>query len=292
VTEYRVGADNKVEQGATFKHTILLSGAFGDSPAIKKLAHWLSHVAYLGCGYCLVRGTVPQGGRGMYFKGYDAPTSSGAFAPDELRRFGAHSDHAAGGLVHCGDADAALDDQAQCERAAVVDYGDRLPADVGSHGTSPFVRELDYVNYTNLFVVPVAHAGLLGVVKDFWYHLLQTGRNVPAYVLSTEARRVLQERAACLVPTGDFGRQYTDIISKKGDWTMEDWLHWAECWSVFMLRPYDIDGTQKPVLEPMVAEMWGHLRTGCCTFVGHILWRVLHRRLTLLPSICSRMPSW
>jgi hypothetical protein len=45
VTEYRLDADNRVQQGQTFQHTILLSGVFGDSPAIKKLAHWLSHAA-------------------------------------------------------------------------------------------------------------------------------------------------------------------------------------------------------------------------------------------------------
>mgnify|MGYP001810129151 FL=1 len=38
-------------------HKILLGGVFGDSPGIKKLARWLSHSAYLGCGYCMLKGT-------------------------------------------------------------------------------------------------------------------------------------------------------------------------------------------------------------------------------------------
>jgi hypothetical protein len=92
VTEYRMGADNRLEQGATFKHTILLSGVFGDSPAIKKLAHWLSHAAYLGCGYCTLWGTVGEGGKGMYFPGYVNGTSFGVFRPKEVQRYGAHSD--------------------------------------------------------------------------------------------------------------------------------------------------------------------------------------------------------
>jgi hypothetical protein len=204
----------------------------------------------------------------MYFTGYARPTSCGIFAPDELKHRNALSvaDQQHIRYVYCGAAEAALSDQDQRDRDELVDVGLRLATDLGTHGSSPFVQQLDYVDYNNLFVVPVAHAGLLGVVKDFWYHLLQTGRGVPAYVISGEARRVLQERASCMVPTCDFGRQYTDIVSKKGNWVMEDWLHWAECWSVFMLGPYVVDGISKPVLNPMVSEMWGHLRAGLLYF--------------------------
>ena len=268
VTEYKLDAANKVERGASFKHTILLSGVFGDSPATKKLAHWLSHAAYLGCGYCLLRGRVPDGGSGMYFGGYAADTSYGAFKPNEVKHYGAHSEYAVG-MARCGDDVAALTHQQQCARAKAVDQNKVLPTDVGSHGTSPFVRGLDYVDYNNLFVVPIAHAGLLGVVKDFWYHVLKaTGKNATAewFTISNEARRVMSSREACLVPTCDFGRKYTDIISKKGNWVMEDWLHWAECWSVFVLRPYVVDGEERHILHPQAASMWQHLRAGLLYF--------------------------
>jgi hypothetical protein len=68
------------------------------------------------------------------------------------------------------------------------------------------------------------------------------------------------------VATCDFGRKYTDIISKKGNWFMEDWLHWAECWYVFVLRPYVADGVQRHVLHPQAAAMWQHLRAGLLYF--------------------------
>ena len=75
-------------------HTIVLSGVFGDSPALKKLARWLSHVAFFGCGFCMLRGTKVSGG-GMYFLGYDKKVGFGAFAPNE-REHGAHSEHQRG----------------------------------------------------------------------------------------------------------------------------------------------------------------------------------------------------
>jgi hypothetical protein len=61
-----MGADNKVEKGATFKHTILLGGVFGDSPAIKKLAHRLSHAAYLTGLWVLYTTGICRGGRQGY----------------------------------------------------------------------------------------------------------------------------------------------------------------------------------------------------------------------------------
>jgi hypothetical protein len=273
-----MGADNKMEKGATFKHTILLSGVFGDSPAIKKLAHWLSHAAYLGCGYCTLRGTVGEGGKGMYFPGYVNGTSFGVFRPQEVQRYGAHSEFRQG-VAEPGAEEVILSHKQQCDRAQAVDTQQALPTDLGCHGTSPFVKQLEYVDYNNLFVVPIAHAGLLGVVKDFWCHVLKVGskkknnkrnrqqqQQQERYVISAEARKVLQARAVGLVATCDFGRLYTDIVSVKGNWTMEDWLHWTESWSVCMLRPYVLDGVTKHILHPWAAEMWQHLRAGLLYF--------------------------
>jgi hypothetical protein len=203
----------------------------------------------------------------MYFLGYTQDTSYGAFAPRELQYYGAHG--FARAAAKCGDAVVALSHNQQCDRARAVDAQQALPNDVGSHGMSPFVRELDYVEYNNLFVVPIAHAGLLGVVKDFWYHVLKvSGKSASAewFSISTEARRVMASREAALVATCDFGRKYTDIIAKKGNWVMEDWLHWAECWSVLVLSPYTVDGAERHVLHPTAAAMWQHLRAGLLYF--------------------------
>lgn len=205
----------------------------------------------------------------MYFLGHAADTSFGSLRPKELQFYGAHSEFRKG-VARCGDESTVLTHEQQCARARAVDADRALPTDVGSHGTSPFVSKLKYVHYNNLFVVPVAHAGLLGVVKDFWNHVLSTtGRGEPTiwFTISSQAKAVMKARSECVVATCDFGRSYTDIISKKGNWVMEDWLHWAECWSVFVLRPYvDSQGQEQPILHPDAAEMWQHLRAGLLYF--------------------------
>ena len=251
MVDHTAGADGKVQQ-RSFKHTILLGGVFGDSPGIKKVAKWLSHSAYLGCGYCMLRGTTGDKG-GMYFVGYLAPTSYGAFAPGERQHAGAHSQHAAGTAL-CGAPETKLSHKKQRNRAKMVDKKKVDATNVGSHGLSCIVEELPYCHYNDVFVVPIAHAGLCGVVKDFWYQLLKTtarGQQAPWYALSSEARRVIASRESHLTPTCDFGRRYTDIVSKKGNWTMEDWLHWTEAWSVYVLSPHN--GT--PLLHPVVQQM-------------------------------------
>ena len=42
--------------GDTKIHYVLVSAVFGDEPASKKISHWKQHGAYLGCGYCDMRG--------------------------------------------------------------------------------------------------------------------------------------------------------------------------------------------------------------------------------------------
>jgi hypothetical protein len=287
VEEHRLNAQQQLEK-RDFHHKILLGGVYGDSPGIKKVAKWLSHSAYLGCGYCLLRGKHSSG---MYFQGYHAPTCYGPLGPREVKDGLVHvpartSEDAEGSsqeqpatgygkLGFCGDPDTHLThgehvaravhvDRAVVERAAAGVDKD-LNKRVGSHGVSPIIKALDYVDYNNVFLVPIAHAGLCGAVKDFWYHVLSTpprGQQRQWYQLLPEARKIMQQRASHLVPTCDFGRKYTDIISRKGNWTMEDWLHWTEAWSVYILRG---NGAQ-PLLEPRLAEMWEQLRKGLLYF--------------------------
>ena len=54
------------------------------------------------------------------------------------------------------------------DRAQVVEAGDREPRQFGLHGLSEFIRQLPYTDPNNLWVMPMAHAALFGVVKDFW----------------------------------------------------------------------------------------------------------------------------
>jgi hypothetical protein len=195
----------------------------------------------------------------MYFLGYQTPTSYGAFRAFERRDWGAHSEHAA--TEYCGAPPTKISHKTHCARGKAVDKQLAEASDAGCHGMSLIVKKLKYCDYNDTFVVPIAHAGLCGVVKDFWYQLLKTparGQPAPCYVLSNEAKRVIASRESHLTPTCDFGRRYTDIISKKGNWTMEDWLHWTEAWSVYVLMP----NNGVPLLHPDVQQMWQHLRAG------------------------------
>jgi hypothetical protein len=146
-----------------------------------------------------------------------------------------------------------------------VQQGTVKARDVGSNGISPFVAALPYVDYNNLFLVPIAHAGLCGVVKDFWYHVLSSPSRGEArqwFMLSNSAKHMIASREHHMIATCDFGRKYTDIISKKGNWTMEDWFHWMETWSVYVLMP----AVGENVLPSKLREMWALLRAGLLYF--------------------------
>ena len=50
------------------------------------------------------------------------------------------------------------------------------PRQLGDHGLSPFVEQLGYTDANNLWLVPIAHASLFGIVKNFWEALLAKGK--------------------------------------------------------------------------------------------------------------------
>ena len=64
-----------------------------------------------------------------------------------------------------GDCSIRLSSVQQKRRAAKVDAGVCSPMQAGCHGTSLFVQALGYVDYNNLFLVPVAHAGYHGLIN-------------------------------------------------------------------------------------------------------------------------------
>lgn len=63
------------------------------------------------------------------------------------------------------------------ERAYRASYaaGRDLCKRVGCHGRDSISKTLRYVDLTNLWVLPVAHASLFGVMRDFWDMVLSTG---------------------------------------------------------------------------------------------------------------------
>ena len=78
-----------------------------------------------------------------------------------------------------GDPIIILSSQHHKDRAAEVDVGDAYPFQAGCHGTSLFVQALSYVDYNNLFLLPVAHAGYHGMIKGMlalWFGKFKQGK--------------------------------------------------------------------------------------------------------------------
>jgi hypothetical protein len=53
------------------------------------------------------------------------------------------------------------------------------------------------------------------------------------------------------------------IVEKRGNWTMEDYLHWTESNCTYILKP---DDRGRPILPECVAEMWAKLRNSILYF--------------------------
>lgn len=146
-------------------------------------------------------------------------------------------------------------------RGHAVEAGERKASDVGAKGTAPIVKQLSYVHAVNIWTLPVAHALLYGIVKDFWNRVLATvprGQERPWYVMPQAMRAIMRKRASKVVMTVDFNRPYRDIVDRRGNWVMEDWAHFAETFSVYILKPHSSLGDI--LHDARLRSMWAHLR--------------------------------
>lgn len=79
---------------------------------------------------------------------------------------------------------------------------------------------LDYVSPNNLYVLPVAHSLLYGVVQAFVSHILRPvkfARKGVADIVSLASRKLMREMAAYILVTSDFGRKYKCIEKYRCD---------------------------------------------------------------------------
>lgn len=89
-----------------------------------------------------------------------------------------------------------------------------------------------------------------------------TGDAARWYVLPQAYRRILTGRARHIIATRDFNRPYRDIVERYKQWTMEEWLHFTECWAPYLLSNYtapDIPGGHM-LHDARLREMWAVLR--------------------------------
>ncbi|DBB00762.1 TPA: hypothetical protein ACH3X1_000694 [Trebouxia sp. C0004] len=143
VTEAILDKDGTVQK-LTFMHTAFLLSVSADSPARQKMAMWPPVAAYLACGWCLFEGFKREDDGTTHFGG-DAEAAEQIFL--EL------------GLCKVGDAKLQLSDNMQHQRAKLVEDAKASAQKSGCMGYSEFPRILSYVSYSDVWELPIYHAG-------------------------------------------------------------------------------------------------------------------------------------
>lgn len=173
-------------------HYVFLTGVAADTPARAKVAKASGHSARLACLWCALKGDNSDGT--MRYKGYAQPALT-----------------ARGCRSKVGDRGLPYTDEEQRSRDALVDADPEKykPEFFGTRGTSVFVKELSYVSPNSLWLLPVAHALISGVLPRFWGLVLATFKKEetpPAYVANRQQRKVMRERAKDISVPFDIGR--------------------------------------------------------------------------------------
>jgi hypothetical protein len=218
-------------------------------------------------GYCTLQGTNtdPDTGKTVHMHplGYAAPATCG------LRVSGAAG---CTEQAFCGDPNIRVEEDLHRIRAAKVESGAWAASNAGCHGKSLLVERLKYLKYTDVMVVPVCHAFLLGLLKDFWALLLDppkgTGKDA-WFRLPAKHRKVMRARSQGIKLTLDHGRPYACIVTARGFWVMENWWTWAEVVSVWVLQ--HIQEVRPCVFATTTGKEWAHhptARAACMPWHG------------------------
>lgn len=198
--------EGKVVARAAFLHNIILSGVYADSPARCKVGNFMgSASAYLACNWCWFSGTKVPSSKATVFLGYSRPhqitvgfrqgLSAQIGVNDEARRI-THAEHVA--------------------RAAAAKADHNLAPYVGCHGPCVFVDNLFYLDYNDMFLLPIGHTFLLGVLKDFSFTLL--GREkVPGLTIQSKLLNKVKSVEKEISLTSDYGRPFTSFVESAGE---------------------------------------------------------------------------
>lgn len=255
----------------SFIHRMLLSAVHADTPAGRKLALWLAHNAYRGCGWCWLLSVRSEDGVN-FWPGYCAPVPYGVHIAAQTSTAPSSQGASAGQqqqppALKALAGDTFVTDQQQRERGAAVAAGTAEATCYGCHGPSFIVDSLPYLTY-DVFLMPIAHACLLGVLKDFLNLIFADGRRgevAPWWRIPSWARKIIAARAAHVRATDDFGRGYSCVVNARGSWVMENYLHFLETFSVYIFAPHNTLGDVLP--DERLRKMWGHLRNALLTIL-------------------------
>lgn len=132
----------------------------------------------------------------------------------------------------------------------------------GCNGLSLVIEKLPYADYNNIWIIPIAHTLLFGLVASFVSHIFRPvnsdkedavhGPRVQVEPpVPTAMRNIIEQRGKDLFVPSEFGRKYKSVLQYRGSYTMEDWLHFVLAFSPYLFGP--------GVLSPLLEKMWGHL---------------------------------
>ncbi len=240
-------------------HYVILTGIYADTPARAKISkHVGSPMAYLPCQWCwLTQTREDAAGSVLRFRGYsrNVVCVCGKRSGVELNMEAPY------------DPTRVLSANEQHERARAAESSleseDHLGQALGVYGYCSLLRDLPYLDYNNVYILPFAHAFLLGVLKDFVFLLLgklTIENRAEEYMLSNAAKRAIKAREKNFILTSDFGRPYTSVLTKSGMYVMEHWSRFIEVYSVYLFSPYQQNGIDTSVLSPKAMKAWGHIR--------------------------------
>lgn len=128
----------------------------------------------------------------------------------------------------------------------------------GCHGMSLAVEKLWWLDYATAFIFPPAHCLLYGIVRAFFDELFTT--DDVFYRLGVgRPKAIIMQLAEEFTLTPEFPKPYRCILTRRGYYTMEDWLVFMDTFGPYifqrLLEEGELVGDRTVILE-----MFGCLR--------------------------------
>lgn len=113
----------------------------------------------------------------------------------------------------------------------------------------------------NLFVLPVAHMLLYGVIRDINRFIIESPKKKTKYALSGDDKRLISSREKGTYSSTDFPHAYKDIIVNHKHWKLADWVHWCDVHSRVIMRGICIGD------DPVFTELYHKVHRAAVYFV-------------------------
>lgn len=140
-------------------------------------------------------------------------------------------------------------------------------SEVGVKGYCSFVSLLPYVCPNNLFVLPVAHLLLYGVIRDINRYIFTKPRTTHKYALTASQRKTVWARRKGFHSVSDFPNSYKNVLKELNSWKLKAWIDWCDVHVRTVMRDIEIGG------DPVFTELYHKVHRAalyfCKNSVGH-----------------------